>query len=465
MRVLLISTYELGHQPVHVSSPAASLRSAGHEVTVVDTSTEELERGRIAAADAVGISVPMHTATRLGLMVAERIKSERPDLPIALYGLYAGVPEHDADAPFDAGFAGEYEPELVSWVAGIGDADVVTRSSSRTGRSDFEVPERHGLPDLDQYARLEYRGETKLAGAVESSHGCRHRCRHCPIPPIYDGRIRVVPKEVVLADIAQLVASGARHISFGDPDFLNAPRHSLDVIAAANEEHPDITFDATIKVSHIIDHADLWPELASMNLLFVVSAFESVDDLTLEALDKGHTADDMVRAIDLVRSAGIFIRPTWLPFVPWTEPGHIVDIFRFIDEHGLGSATDPVQLSIKLLIPRGSLLEDHPRVIPHLGTYDPATLSWTWHFSHPETELLQKELEAIASTASDCGQNFTATLTEMRQSVARLTGETVFGPDPIDDAAPRLTESWFCCAEPTRTQVLSTGIGPGRESV
>ena len=36
MRVLLISTYELGRQPFGLASPAAWLRAEGHEVTVAD---------------------------------------------------------------------------------------------------------------------------------------------------------------------------------------------------------------------------------------------------------------------------------------------------------------------------------------------------------------------------------------------------------------------------------------------
>lgn len=461
MDVLLISTYELGRQPVHVSSPAASLQAAGHNVSVVDLATEELEAYHVATADVVGISVPMHTATRLALMVAEQIKVDRGDLPIALYGLYAGVPEGDGLASIDAVFAGEYEPDLRSWVDSIGQGGDARGSSSRTGRSDFLVPERSGLPGLDHYARLEFRGETRLAGAVEASHGCRHRCRHCPIPSVYDGRMRVVPEEVVLADIGQLVESGAGHITFGDPDFLNAPRHSLDVLQAAHETHPELTFDATIKVSHIIDHAELLADMARMNLLFVVSAFESVDDRTLEVLDKGHTVEDMSRAIDLVRSAGIYVRPTWLPFVPWTEPGHVVDLFRFIDEHDLVSSTDPVQMAIKLLIPRRSLLEGHPLVVPHLQAYDPGALSWTWAFSNPDTEVLQKELETVASAGSDCGQHFATTLDEMRTTVARLTGERLDAIAPTEHPAPRLTESWFCCAEPTSSQIV---IASGRVS-
>jgi radical SAM superfamily enzyme YgiQ (UPF0313 family) len=451
MRVLLLSTYELGRQPVHLASPAASLRKAGHQVRVIDLAVDELTDADVSWAERVAISVPMHTATRLADEVAGAIAAARPDLPVALYGLYAGVGSVDAAARFK----GEYEPGLLQWAAGG------TNGTHRhLGRSELGVPDRAGLPDLGQYARLEYGGSTELAGAVEASHGCRHRCRHCPIPAVYDGRIRVVPRDDILTDIDNLVAVGARHITFGDADFLNAPAHSLKVLERAHGAHPDVTFDATIKVEHILQHAGLWPRLAELNLLFVVSAFESVDDGTLEILDKGHTAADMARAVEITRGVGIHIRPTWLPFFPWTTPDDVARIFEFIDSSELTGSTDPVQMSIKLLVPRGSLLEDHPALTPHLDYYDTDALTWRWTFDDPETAVLHKELETIAANASDCGQEAAATLDEMRQVVSRVSGRDLPPTSGSTEVAPRLTESWFCCAEPTQGQSVSIRLRP-----
>lgn len=451
MRLLLLSTYELGRQPVHLASPAASLRRAGHEVRTIDLSVDELAGDDLAWADKVAISVPMHTATRLADEIVSTLSTTDPDLPVAIYGLYAGV----GSATVDARFEGEYEPALLEWASnGRGGND------RHTGRSDFVVPDRTGLAGLDRYARLENEGTSVLAGAVEASHGCRHRCRHCPIPAVYDGRIRVVPRGTVLADIDALVESGARHITFGDADFLNAPAHSLAVLEQAHEAHPGITFDATIKVEHILQHDELWPRLAELNLLFVVSAFESVDEDTLEILDKGHTVADMSKAVELTRSAGISIRPTWLPFMPWTAPEDVFGIFEFIDAHDLAGATDPVQMAIKLLVPKGSLLEDHPAMTPYLEFYDTGALTWRWRFGNEETQVLHKELETIAANASDCGQEAVATLNEMRAVLSRFTGKDLAQLGEVPPA-PRLTESWFCCAEPTDAQAISIGPRSG----
>ena len=461
MRILLISTYELGRQPVHVASPAAYLESAGHIVSTLDLAVEDPTVDHIRAVDAVAISVPMHTAMRLAIATAREIRTEVPDLPIALYGLYASVgSERILGVVADRLIAGEYESGLVDWLGSLAQRPMPL-VSVELSRSNFEVPKRTTLPSLDRYARLEWQGESRLVGAVEASHGCRHRCRHCPIPVLYDGRLRVVGLEPVLADIDQLVAAGAQHITFGDPDFFNAPRYSLDILRAAHAAHPDITYDVTVKVSHILQHRDLWAEMAASGVLFIVSAFESVDDFTLEILDKNHNVADMVEAISIVETAGIYLRPTWLPFFPWTTPQDLAVLVGFLDEHRLWEATDPVQLAIKLLIPRGSLLESHSAVIPHLTEYEPDGLRWGWHFEDEGAGLLHKRLDAMAAEASDCEEEAMETLGLMRREIVDAN-KVALGPMPVGSEVPRLTESWFCCAEPTAGQATSVGLGSGR---
>lgn len=462
MRLLLVSTYELGRQPVHIASPAAALRAAGVHVEAVDLSVQDWDPALITTMDAVAFSVPMHTAMRMAVPVAREVRRSRGDIPIAFYGLYAAVGEEELlDGLADAVIVGEYEPDLVAWARGASPAQSRPAIRRNLGRSDFHVPDRSGLPSHEQYARLEWDGEARPAAAVEASHGCRHRCRHCPIPVVYDGRMRVVGAESVLGDIDQLVAHGVRHVTFGDPDFLNAPRYSMDLLRQAHADHPDLSFDLTVKVEHVLAHHAVWPEMASLGVLFVVSAFESTDSSTLEILDKNHTVAGMSQAVTLLRSAGVHVRPTWLPFFPWTKPGHLADLVAFIDHHDLWPATDPVQLAIKLLIPKGSLLESHPAVLPYLEEYQPGTLTWSWRFEDPTTAQLHRDLERIAAVASDCGAEAKETLSVMSDLIARATG---MATTPIEGWAsvPRLTESWFCCSEPTPAQAHAVGLTVGR---
>lgn len=399
----------------------------------------------------------MHTAMRLAVGAATRVRELKPDLPIAFYGLYADVgKERNLGTVTDVILCGEYEPGLVDWA---------TRSESverpvlvSLGKSEFQVPDRSGLPGLDRYARLEHNGSARIAAAVEASHGCRHRCRHCPIPAVYDGRMRVVGQKTVLGDIDQVVSMGAEHITFSDPDFLNAPAYSMGLLRAAHSAHPELTFDVTVKVEHILEHRELWPHLADLGVLFVVSAFESVDDATLRILDKGHTVADMSEAVTVIRQAGIHLRPTWLPFLPWTTTDDVAGIFRFLASERLTASVDPVQMAIKVLVPEGSLLVDRPEMTPHLTHFDPEALTWRWNFESAEAERLQKELDRIAADASDCQQDSHTTLRSMWETVTSVTGRDLGELAAPDLPVPRLSESWFCCAEPTVGQ--ASAIGP-----
>jgi hypothetical protein len=282
---------------------------------------------------------------------------------------------------------------------------------------------------------------------VEASHGCVHRCRHCPVPAVYDGRIRIVGADVVLADVAALVGMGARHVTFGDPDFLNGRRHSLGVVAAMHERFPDLTFDVTTKVEHVLQHSDVWPELAAAGCLFVVCALESVDDEVLRRLDKGHTTAEAARAVALLREHGIEPRPSFLPFTPWTTPADVLDILAWVAEHDLIPNVDPVQYGIRLLLPEGSLLLDRPDVQPHLSAYDREALTYRWTSADPAADALQEEIAARVEWASGAGEapgeTFDA-LWALARDAAGRGDEGPAIPAGSVEGRPRLTEPWFC---------------------
>ena len=482
MRLLLVSTYEMGHQPLHLAAPEAALRAAGHEVRTLDTSVEPWSREPVDWADAVGFSVPMHTAMRLALRAAASVRAARPELPICLYGLYATVSQDMTLGPgglADQVIAGEYERGLVAWADELAASDgspsegqpVAVRPrrlhSVATGRGledDPSVslvdlgrrrpagaPARSGLPPLERYAHLAFGGEERPVGYVEASRGCLHRCGHCPVPVIYDGRIRIVPEDVVLADIESLVEAGAEHVTFGDPDFLNGPQHSRRIVAALHERWPRLTFDCTVKVEHILRHPEIWPEFAAAGCLFVVSAFETVHEETLTRLDKGHTAADAAAAVQLLRSHGIEIRPSFLPFTPWTTLGEVADIVDFVAALDLVPNVDPIQYTIRLLVPQGSLLESMLAAERRLGPYDAERLTWTWASEDPSVDELQTRLTALVEGGQAAGEPIAQIYRRVQQAVWAAAGRQASGFCPplrpvtaTTERRPRLTEPWFC---------------------
>jgi hypothetical protein len=276
------------------------------------------------------------------------------------------------------------------------------------------------------------------------------------VPVVFDGRVRRVDEDAVLADVSQLVEAGARHITFGDPDFLNAPPHSRRIVNAMHERFPDVTFDCTVKVEHVLRHPDVWPEFAATGCVFVVSAFESVDDAVLARLDKGHTTTDAARAVAILRDAGIEVRPSWMPFTPWTTSADVVALLDFVYEHDLVGSVDPVQYSVRLLLPDGSLLLDHPDLVPFLGSWDPERSTYTWAHPDPVVDALHQRIAGIVESDDDP--------LDLYARVREAAGAPRVDLSHVTTGRPRLTESWFCCAEPTELQrsvavTLGTGVG------
>ena len=187
-KVLLVSTYELGHSPTAVAGAAASLRHRGHEVRALDLAVDDWDPALAVWAERVAISVPMHTAARLAHELAPRI-----DRPIACFGLYAGM-----CADLGAALVGR-DPvtEVVRWV-----------EDDPGATAPPIAPARELLPPPDRYAHLMRDGLRYPVAATDASVGCAHRCRHCPVPVVYDGRIRITDVETVVADVASQVAAG-----------------------------------------------------------------------------------------------------------------------------------------------------------------------------------------------------------------------------------------------------------------
>jgi radical SAM superfamily enzyme YgiQ (UPF0313 family) len=456
--VLLVACYELGHQPLSVAWPSAFLEREGYAPEVMDVAVEPFDAARAAQARLVAISVPMHTALRLGVMIAARVRAVNPRAHICFYGLYAGLnAAHLLAHVADSVIAGEIEPVLVALAAALAGGDVRRvpglaladrPAGPHLARLDFPVPSRAHLPALGKYAHLERDGRRHRAGHVEASRGCKHRCRHCPIPPVYDGRFFVVPAEIVLADVRQQVAAGATHITFGDPDFLNGPGHALAVARAVHAEFPTLTFDVTAKVEHLLVRRALLPELATLGCLFVVTAVESLSDTVLAHLDKGHTRADVVEMLRVTRAAGLSPRPTWVPFTPWTTLDDYREMLDFVAREDLVDAIDPVQYGIRLLVPPGSLLADLPAARAHLGALDAEGLGYRW--SHPDRRMdaLQQAVAACVATAADRNEDASVTFDAvcgMADDVAAAPTRVMRRPLAPDRARPpRLTEAWFC---------------------
>ena len=454
MRIVLISTYELGRQPFGLASPAAWLRREGFEVAQTDLARQSLDEGAARAADLIALYLPMHTATRIAVAALPKLRVLNPAAHICAYGLYAPMnTELLRGLGVKTILGGEFEEGLLRLAQRIaqGDREPQREPEVSLDRLRFLTPDRRGLPPLEKYAHLTLPdGSTRVVGYTEATRGCKHLCRHCPIVPVYKGAFRVVPREVVLADIRQQVAAGAQHITFGDPDFFNGPAHGLEIVRVLHSQFPQVSYDVTIKIEHLLQHAPHLPQLRDSGCAFVTSAVESVDDRVLALLDKGHTRADFVRVAQLFGDLGMFLVPTFVPFTPWTSLGGYEDLLLTLAGLGLIEQVPPIQLAIRLLIPAGSRLLELKETQQVVGEFDKEALSYRWANPDPRVDDLQRQVEAAVQDASKRKISRTATFEIVWKRLQKVKKEERPLPIPPVPPAqnratiPYLTEPWYC---------------------
>ena len=351
MKILLLSFYDLGKQPKIISELYQKLNNGTNEIDIVDYSVEE-KTLNLKNYDALGVYASMHTAS---VLAEEYLRNK--DLPnkLFVFGLYAKV--------FKEMF------QNCEIIQNLDNADLESLLNVQLNEEysfKHSVPDRTVLPSITDYSHIVDGSNNLIAGSVETTYGCKHECTHCPVPIEFNGTFKTFGTDKILKDVSNQVEAGAKHISFNDPDFFNGPKHALKILEALNIEHPDLTYDSTIKVEHILKYPDYFKELKNLNMLFVISAFETTNDKVLNILKKNHSSLDLNSAVEFSLSHSIDIRPTWMPFSPWTEKQDLPNIIKLIEEYRLRETVDPIQLTIKLLVPKNSLILNDPDINNYL---------------------------------------------------------------------------------------------------
>lgn len=455
MKILLLSTYELGRQPFGLASPAAWLRANNFEVSCLDLSRESLREGCVRAADLIAFYVPMHTATRLAVALLPSIRAINSRAHLCFYGLYAPVNEaYLRGLGVQTILGGEFEPRLAALASRIAQNTADGTQAEPVvslDRLQFKTPDRAGLVPLENYARLIMPGgEQRTVGYTEASRGCKHLCRHCPVVPVYHGTFRIVQRDVVLADIRQQVAAGARHITFGDPDFFNGIGHAIPLVEALHREFPDLTYDATIKIEHLLKYPDEIHKLRGTGCLFVVSAVESVDDAVLAKIEKHHTRGDFLRVVEMFREADLALQPTFMPFTPWTTLDGYRELLQIVRENNLIENVAPIQLAIRMLIPAGSRLMELPEIQSLVERFDESALVYPWKHPDARVDRLCEELQTMVHAGAKLSRSRNFELIEL--AAQRATGmgaaaRAITSSQGILTARatiPYLNEPWYC---------------------
>jgi radical SAM superfamily enzyme YgiQ (UPF0313 family) len=437
LKILLTSFYDLGKQPKIIAEIVDRYNSSEIEFDFVDFSVEN-QNIDLENYDVLGIYAPMHTATILSI---EYIKDKILPNKMFTFGLYGSVLE---DFNSSIRHIKDIESDELALFLEINDDHQFSLKNN--------IPNRQIFPDISNYAHLVDGSNNIIAGSVETTYGCKHSCTHCPVPISFNGTFKTYSLEKIISDVENQVNQGAKHISFNDPDFFNGPIHALKILESLNKKFPTITYDSTIKVEHIIKYKKYFKELSSLNMVFVISAFETTNDLVLSILEKNHTSNDLNTSIEISQDFGIDVRPTWMPFSPWTELNDLSNIVNLIEKYKLRETVDPIQLTIKLLIPKHSLIIKKPEINKYLGNYEKNSLSFKWEYENNDVEKLQSSLFDFILHNSELDEH--KQYLGMVNIIEKFTDTELLKNSTYDfKNVPKLSETWFCCAEPSKIQL------------
>ena len=437
MKILLLSFYDLGKQPKIISEVYSRINSNDVEVDVIDYSIENIDVDT-SLYDAIGIYASMHTASVLAQKFLQNKILPKKIFSFGLYGKFL------SDSNKNIHYLDDFESDEFSRYLNIKLNNNFSLKNT--------VPNRKILPDISNYAHLTDGNNKIISGSADTTYGCKHSCTHCPVPIVFNGRFKTYSEKKIIQDVNNQIDQGARHISFNDPDFFNGPKYSLKILESLKNKFPSVTYDSTIKVEHILKYEKYFTELSNLNMLFVISAFETTNDKILNILQKNHSFYDITKATEISLLNKIDIRPTWMPFTPWTELIDLHNIISFIEKYQLRETVDPIQLTIKLLIPNDSLILKTPEIHNYIDEYDTSSFSYLWSYKNSNVDELQKRLFEYVVESNDIDEN--TQYLDMVNLIEEFSDISLLG---INDyhykKTPKLSESWFCCSEPNQIQL------------
>jgi radical SAM superfamily enzyme YgiQ (UPF0313 family) len=406
-RILLAAVYEGGAQPTSIGTAASHLIQDGIVPRCVDTFLDGLPQDDIIAeSDVLAISVPLFQSVAPAVELAALARKINPTGRIVMFGQHANIhAERLLPAHCDYVIRGDPEPALVALARSSADgSDSTSLGVCRDGqlakpyvhRNDLRAPARQLLPELSRYRYPELDsiwccGAQPTVGNVETARGCHHICSYCSVFAATGRKVTLIPPPVVMEDIRQVVALGAKHIWFTDAEFFNAKQHGLGIIRSMKREFPNLTFDITTRADHILEAKEGVAELRDLGCKFVTTALEFPSQRVLDAIHKELTVDQIERAIDYCQEIGLRLNPTFIVFNPWIDADELGGFRNWIDRVGLTESVSPIQYETRLYLYKGSPLLKHPDI----QKLELTEREFHYDWKHPDPRVDQLFADAV----------------------------------------------------------------------
>lgn len=237
--------------PLALLALGSNLDPDRYDVTLVDGRLEAAPITAVLAAcrDAVCFGVSVLTGPPIGdaLAVTRAVRTARPELPVVWGGWHPSLfpVQCVEEAPVDVAIRGQGEAVFAAVVDRLAfgeppaavpgctwrDRDGAIRDNPPRPLEDMNRfrPLRYDLIPMERY--FERKGRRQID--YVSSHGCPHRCAHCPNPAVYGRCWTALAPERVADDTLELwKRHGFDDLSFRDEAFFHQPERAAAIAGA-----------------------------------------------------------------------------------------------------------------------------------------------------------------------------------------------------------------------------------------
>ena len=316
-------------EPLGPICVAACLEQDGHECRVFDLRIEGQEQGlalcRQFDPDVVGLQCNFTTERNRTVRLAERIKREMPRAFVVVGGHDASRdPEwfqHQAIDAIAIGDGEEVMPPLVDALARGRDLKSVAgltinglstgHAPTRANLDEYPLPARHLIAHYADHYYINFR---KPLALMETARGCPFKCNFCSVWKFHESTFREKSPERVVRELEQIEAP---NIFITDDIFWMNVRRGEEMarqIKAAGIKKYFTVQTRTDIICKFPNLIEMWKDCGSLAIFL---GLESVTDEGLKAVNKKNTAENNIRAINILKDLGVGFTPNFIVDPAW----------------------------------------------------------------------------------------------------------------------------------------------------
>ena len=320
-RLRRFKVYQYGAQvygtPDSITGPlilAGIVRRAGHEVEAYEELNGSVDYDRLLEKTDVLCLYTMTSCAPRAYELAD-LFHEKGHARVLIGGMHASALPEEALAHADQVLVGEGENTIL---------DVVE------GRNTDRIVQCEPVCDLDAVPWPDYSVlKTPVKAAdIMTSRGCPYRCSFCTTSRMF-APYRRRSVDSVIAEIKHYHELGFQYMNFEDDNFTADKERAKEIcrrIIAENLQFKETFFFGRTDMANDEELLDL---LAQAHLNWVLIGIESLNQESLDAIDKHQSVDDIRRAGEACRRHGIQLIASIVLGIDTDTHDDIMDAVRF----------------------------------------------------------------------------------------------------------------------------------------